>query len=100
MWVRWPGQLLAIIATVALMVTGVQYAERWASARPDSCQDTVLAPALELTGADVVDRPGVAAFGDSAVGTNTTMTPVRRAADMPTDPSEQRRKPLQLRTGS
>ncbi|AQA03012.1 hypothetical protein BVC93_11850 [Mycobacterium sp. MS1601] len=85
-WVRWPGQVLAIVATVVLVVTGVQYAERWTSARPQSSDATVVASAPELTSADVVARHAVAAFGDSAVGTDASLTPVQRAVGMPNDP--------------
>ncbi|WP_197687543.1 GH-E family nuclease [Mycobacterium sp. MS1601] len=74
------------MAAVALVVTGVQYAERWTSARPQSSDATVVASAPELTSADVVARHAVAAFGDSAVGTDTSVTPVQRAVGMPNDP--------------
>lgn len=85
-WVRWPGQLLAIVAAVALVVTGVQYTERWTSARPDNTDDVVVASAPELTGADVVARHAVAAFADSQVGTDTGLTPAQRGAELPVNP--------------
>lgn len=41
-WLRWPGQVAAVLAVMALLVIGVQHAEKWTTARHDNDATTTL----------------------------------------------------------
>lgn len=80
-WLSWPARWMAVVCTVAITVSGLPLI----APIPQQPEGDVA-----VTAASVVEGfadGAVAAFGDSAVGTDPLLSPQQRRAGLPVDPA-------------